>query len=76
VNRLPSLGADEVLRVLRTIGFEVKRQRGSHIFLAHPDGRTTVVPSHRGEDLDRGMLRKILRDAKLSRADFLRLRRE
>jgi predicted RNA binding protein YcfA (HicA-like mRNA interferase family) len=76
VNRLPSIRPDTVLRVLQSIGFERKRQRGSHIFLAHPDGRTTVVPYHRGEDLDRGLLRKIIQDAKLTPTEFIALLRD
>ena len=47
------------------------RQSGSHIFLRHEDGRTTVVPNHPGEKLDRGLLNKILRkDIKISREKF------
>ena len=36
----------EVLRVLMRIGFEEKRQTGSHRILRHPDGRQVVVPMH------------------------------
>ena len=43
------------------IGFSVIRQEGSHVFLRHQDGRTTVVPNHPGENLDRGLLNKILK---------------
>jgi len=47
------------------------RQSGSHIFLRHKDGRTTVVPNHPGEKLDRGLLNKIIRkDASISREEF------
>ena len=39
----------------------MSRQEGSHVFLRHPDGRTTVVPVHGGENLDRGLLKKLLK---------------
>ena len=42
-------------RKLSKLGFEKIRQEGSHIFFRHPDGRTTVVPNHPGEKLDRGL---------------------
>jgi len=39
--------------------------------LRHKDGKTTVVPNHPGEKLDRGLLNKILKkDAQISREDF------
>ncbi len=49
----------------------VIRVKGSHHFLRHPDGRTTVVPVHAGETLGSGLLAKILRDCELTR-DALR----
>ena len=62
-----------VARVLRRLGFHGVRQKGSHVLYRHPDGRTTVVPNHPGEDVGVGLLRKILRDANLDAAEFLRL---
>ena len=43
------------------------------MFLRHQDGRTTVVPYHKGEDIGIGLLRKIMRDACLNREEFLEL---
>jgi predicted RNA binding protein YcfA (HicA-like mRNA interferase family) len=57
------LPARKVLRALERLGFVVVRRRGSHVFLRHPDGRATVVPVHPGEDIGRGLVRKIIRDA-------------
>ncbi len=73
MSRLPTLSAREVCRVLEKLDFEPIRQKGSHIFYRHPDGRTTIVPVHRGEDLGRGLLRSILRDIEISRDEFLKL---
>lgn len=38
--------AKEVAKILEKLGFEFKRQKGSHMFFEHPNGRTTVVPNH------------------------------
>lgn len=57
----------KLITALETMGFHVIRTRGSHHFLRHPDGRTTVVPVHAGEDIGPGLLSKILRDAKITR---------
>ena len=60
--RIIPLKPAAVIKILKRLGFESIRQRGSHIFFRHPDGRTTVVPYHQGEDISRGLLRKILQD--------------
>jgi predicted RNA binding protein YcfA (HicA-like mRNA interferase family) len=51
-----------MIRFLESLGFVEVRRRGSHRFFQHADGRTATVPSHRGEDLGRGIVRAILRD--------------
>jgi len=58
--------------MLRHLGFQLLRQKGSHAYFQHPDGRTTVVPMHRAEDLGRGLIRAILRDIEVSPDDFVR----
>ncbi|HEV2177771.1 MAG TPA: type II toxin-antitoxin system HicA family toxin [Terriglobia bacterium] len=60
-----------MVRFLESLGFVQTRQRGSHRFFRHADGRTTTVPDHRGEDLGRGILAKILRDAESRPEEFL-----
>ena len=74
MSRLIPLKPTEVIRILSRLGFERIRQKGSHIFLCHPDGRCTVVPMHKGEDIGRGLLRKILHDIETSWEEFNRLR--
>jgi predicted RNA binding protein YcfA (HicA-like mRNA interferase family) len=74
MSKLPILTAQELIRTLKKIGFEIIRQKGSHVFIAHEDGRTTVVPVHPGEDIGRGLLRKIIKeDIKISIQDFQEL---
>lgn len=74
MSKLPLLRAVELIKILEKLGFKIIRQKGSHVFLRHIDGRTTVVPNHPGEKLDRGLLNKILRkDVCISREEFLEL---
>lgn len=63
----PSLTGKELLFALKKAGFSVVRVRGSHHFVHHPDGRSTVVPVHAGESVGSGLISKILRDCELSR---------
>ena len=72
MTRLPRISGKEAVRILRGIGFQVVRTRGSHVFLRHPDGRVTTVPVHSGETLGPGLLRSILRDVELSTEEFIR----
>ena len=71
MSRLHPVRPREVIRFLERLGFRPVRQRGSHKFFRHPDGRTATVPEHTGEDLGRGILAKILRDAGVKPAEFL-----
>ena len=71
--KLPTVTAERLITALKKIEFEVVRQRGSHVRLKHSDGRVVTIPVHAGQDLGKGLLRKILRDAELSREDFIRL---
>lgn len=66
---MPVTGKALIL-ALRKAGFMVQRVKGSHHFLRHPDGRTTVVPVHAGEALGPGLLAKVLRDVELTRDDL------
>lgn len=69
---LPVLSARDVLRALKRAGFAVVRQGGSHIHLWHEDKHVLVtVPNH--PELAKGTLLSILRQARLSREEFLRL---
>ncbi len=73
MSRLPLLSAKEMSKILLKMGFELKRQEGSHMFFEHPDGRTTVIPNHGGEEIDRGLLNKIIKhDLNLEREEFLK----
>ena len=73
MSRSPRVGGSQLITALAEAGFRVIRVRGSHHFLRHPGGRTTVVPVHSGETIGPGLLHKILRDCELSVADLLKL---
>ena len=62
----PMLKASEVIKALEKHGFVKIRQKGSHVRLRHEDGRVTSVPNHPGQDIGKGLLRKILRDTELT----------
>ena len=74
MSKLRPAKPDKVKQVLEKLGFTCVRQSGSHAVYHHTDGRWTTVPIHKGKDLGKGILRKILRDAKISPGEFEKLR--
>ena len=44
MGKIPILKPEEVIRVLKKLGFEKETQKGSHIKFEHNDGRRTTVP--------------------------------
>ena len=67
MSRIVPLPANKVVKALEKLGFEQIRQRDSHLFLRHPDGRTTIVPVHSTENIGTGMINKIIKDSKITR---------
>ena len=48
MSRNPRVTGPELIAALSKAGFRVLRVKGSHHFLRHQDGRSTVVPAARG----------------------------
>lgn len=70
--RLPVVSGAELIAALEKVGWEIVRQRGSHVRLRHAERSLfLVVPLHR--ELKRGTLAGILRDAGLDRDELRRL---
>lgn len=73
MSRLPGVRPRELVAALERAGFVRHHQKGSHLYLWHPElRRMTAVPMHPG-DVHRGLLRAILRQANLTEAEFLDL---
>ena len=74
MSRLTLVSPAQMAKILRHLGFILIRQKGSHAYFRHADGRATVVPIHKGEDLGRGLIRTILNDVDMSVAEYEKLR--
>ena len=71
---LPVVTAKQIIAVLERLGFQRRLLGGtSHRRYVHPDGRRTIVPFHAGQDLGRGLLRKILKDIDVDPEEFKKL---
>ena len=66
---LPIISGATCIRALKTFGYEVARQRGSHARLVCPGRSPVTVPMHK--ELKRGTLRAILRTTEIDVVEFL-----
>jgi predicted RNA binding protein YcfA (HicA-like mRNA interferase family) len=60
MSKLSIISSKEMMKIVQALGFNEIRQKGSHKTYKHIDGRTTIIPFH-GENLGRGLIRKILK---------------
>ena len=67
---IPVLKPNEIVKAFERLGWEVTRQRGSHIILTKPGHIATLsVPKHR--EIARGTLRNLIKKADVSPEEFL-----
>lgn len=71
--KLPNITGSELITALQKIGFEIVRQKGSHIRLKHEDNRVVTIPIHARKTIGKGLLLKILRDADLTKDELISL---
>lgn len=72
MSKLPLLSWREVVKALSNVGFEVVRQRGSHLILLKGE-RIVPIPKH--EQIKKGLLLAIIEEAGLTKEEFLQLRK-
>ena len=72
MSKLPSVSWKDVVRVLEKLGFVYDRQKGSHLVFYHPvSNATVIVPKHAA--IKKGTLSQVLRQANLTRDEFVKL---
>jgi len=71
MDKLPILSGRKIIKILEKIGYREVRQSGSHIRLACQNRKSITIPNYKV--VSRGLLRKILRDAEISKEEFIKL---
>jgi predicted RNA binding protein YcfA (HicA-like mRNA interferase family) len=72
--KLPAISGNQAVKCFEKTGYQVVRQRGSHIRMRHKSDsakQPLTIPRHKV--LGKGLLRKLLRDAELTIEEFLKL---
>ena len=72
MTRLGGYSGTEVVRAFQNVGWNVARQKGSHVCLEKPGHEATLtVPVHKGKDVKKGTLRNLIKDAEMTVDEFL-----
>jgi predicted RNA binding protein YcfA (HicA-like mRNA interferase family) len=68
---LPILPPSDVIKIFQLLGWQVVRQKGSHIIMTRPGHIATLsIPNH--EEVARGTLRSLIAKAGLTIEQFLK----
>jgi predicted RNA binding protein YcfA (HicA-like mRNA interferase family) len=68
---LPVLSGRKAVRVFEKLGWEIARQRGSHVIMVREGGIVTLsIPDHK--ELAKGTLRSLIRTAGITVDEFVR----
>ena len=66
----PSLNGRKVVKVFESLGWQVARQRGSHIVMVRKGHMATLsIPDH--DEVAKGTLRNLIRSAGLRMEEFI-----
>ncbi len=72
MTRLPDISWKDAVKAIEKSGFVFDRQKGSHLVYYHPDTQATaIIPRH--SSIKKGTLMHILKQAGLTRDEFLNL---
>ena len=68
--KLPVISGKEAVRIFENFGWELARQKSSHIIMVKEDNLITLsIPNHK--EIAKGTLRSLIRMSGLTVSDFL-----
>lgn len=71
---MASFKPKEVISILQSLGFTLKRQTGSHKIMYHPvKNKIIPIPIH-PKDIKKGLIKGIIKQAESSEEEFLKLK--
>ena len=70
MSKLQLIDAKTMEKLIIKIGFIKTRQKGSHAFYRHSDGRFTTIPFHSSKDLGRSLIRDILNQISITVEEY------
>jgi len=76
MSRITLISSKKMVQLIKVLGFEECRQKGSHILFKHKDGRSALIPFHASKDLKRGTMISILKDIEITATEYEELRKK
>lgn len=76
MSRMTLISAKKMIQLIKALGFEECRQKGSHILFRHKDGRSALIPFHGNKDLKSGTMISIIKDIEITAAEYEELRKK
>jgi predicted RNA binding protein YcfA (HicA-like mRNA interferase family) len=71
MSHLPVMSGDDFVKVMSKVGYEWDHTEGSHMILKNSSKKRLSVPRH--QELAKGLLRALIRDAGLTHEAFMKL---
>ena len=65
--------ARDLQKAARKLGFQMARQKGSHVRWKHPDGRATTIPIHGNSEIGSWLFYEILKQLDITEEEFRKL---
>ena len=73
MSNFPTVKSKEFVSVIKSLGFSLHRQQGSHAIYKNVQGVRVVVPIHSGKDLKQNTLMSMILDIGLNKEKFFEL---
>lgn len=75
--KLPAISGKDLIKFFLKYGCELKRVKGSHhVILSKFNNQIFVVPAHSNEEIDRGLLKAIIKQSGLDIDQFMDMLKE
>ena len=69
--KLKPVKTEKLVSIIQKMGFEERRQKGSHKSFYHSAGRVLTIPFHKGKEIPVGLLNKIIKhELRITREEF------
>ena len=74
--KIPPLSPEKLIKILQKVGFRTIRQKGSHVIMMNNKRTRIVIPVHPGREVKPGLVRAIIKEAGITREEFMKLLNE
>jgi len=72
MSKLHNLKPDKVIKAFERAGWRIERQTGSHVILSKENYPYILsIPVHKGKPIKQGLIKALIKAAKLSEMEFL-----